>query len=134
MSNETMNQITEQFAKAFEPARAFAGLTVDHVEKLAQIQLEAARAHTELGFAQLRDALQVADAKSLQDYAAKQKDVAETVTRQVRADAEKIGELGQGFTAEAARIAEHNVAKAQAAAKPARRKAAPRGRSSGPAA
>lgn len=121
MSNATINQVSEQFSQAFEPARAFAGLTVDHVEKLANFQLEATRAYADLGLAQAREALQIADLKSFQDYAAKQKDVAETVTKRVQDDAQKLGELGKAYTEEATRLTEQSVARAQTPAKPARR-------------
>lgn len=123
MSEKTINEITEQFTKAFEPARAFAGLTLDHVEQLTRIQIEAARAYTDLGISQVREALQISDVKSLQDYAAKQKDVAETVTKRVQEDAQKLGEIGQSYTQEAAKLAERNVAELQNVAQPARRKA-----------
>jgi len=130
MTDQTINQITEQFSKAFEPARAFAGLTVNHVEKLAELQLEATRAYTELGLRQAREALHISDVKSFQDYAAKQQDVAETLTKRVQEDAQKLSELGQTYTQEATRLAEQNAAEIQKAAQPARRKASAKNRGS----
>ncbi|HKJ95954.1 MAG TPA: TIGR01841 family phasin [Gammaproteobacteria bacterium] len=130
MSNQTLNQFTEQFTKAFEPVRAFAGLNIDHFEKLAQFQLEAARAYTDLGIAQVRESLQVGDAKSLQDYVAKQKDAAETVGKRVNEDAQKLAEFGKAYTEEATKLVEQNVGSLQAAAKPAARKSAPKGNAS----
>lgn len=127
MSNQTFNQITEQFTKAFEPVRAFAGLNVDHFEKLAKFQVEAAKAYTDLGIAQVRESLQVGDAKSLQDYVARQKDVAETVTKRVNDDAQKLAEFGQAYTEEATKLVEQNVGQVKAAAKPATRKSTPKG-------
>ncbi|WP_435104024.1 phasin family protein [Arhodomonas sp. AD133] len=124
MSNETITGLTEQFTKAFEPTRAFVGLTVDHIEKLAQVQIEAAKAYTDLGIAQTREALQISDAKSLQDYVARQKDVAETVTKRVSDDAQKLGELGTSYTEEATKLVEQNIGQVQGAAKPASRQAA----------
>lgn len=131
MSRETIHQVSEQLGKAFEPARAFAGLTVDHVEKLANFQLEATRAYADIGITQAREALQVADLKSFQDYAAKQREVAEAVTQQVQDDARKLGELGKAYTEETTRLTEQNAAQIRTAAKPARRKGTGKGGSAG---
>lgn len=124
MSNQTINQATEQFAKAIEPTRAFVGLTVDHMEKLMQLQFEATKAYSDLAIAQARGALQVSDAKSFQDYVAQQKDVAETVSKRVNDDAHKLAEFGKAYTDEATKLVEQNVGQIQGAAKQATKKSA----------
>ena len=126
MTQDIFAQAAEQFTKLSAPAKQLNSLVVAHIEKLAQFQLEAAKAYTDTGIGQLRSALDVNDAKSLQDYVANQQKVAEAVAAKLKADAEALVQLNQGFAGQVQKLAQEGVATATAAtaaAKPARKTA-----------
>lgn len=124
MVDKTFNQFSEQFTKSFEPARRFAALTLDHMETVSRFQFEAAQAYIDLGVQQSREALRISDAKSFQEYVAKQRDVAETVSKKINEDAQKLADYGKAYTEEATKLAGENVSDIQAAATPKQKKSA----------
>lgn len=92
------------------PARKFNALVVDNAEKMVSLQLESARSYTDLGIKQLRDALEVSDAKSFQDYVSNQAEVAKTVAEKAQKDAQKLADIGQSFATEWQKLAQENIA------------------------
>ena len=78
MANETINRINEQFEKTvFGPARSYASIVTDHAEAVAGIQLEAAKAYTDLALQQVRAAADIRDVEGWKSYVAGQSEVAE---------------------------------------------------------
>lgn len=115
MTSQTFDSINEQLQKTFlGPARDFTAATLDHVEKLAAIQYEAARAYTDLGVQQARSALQIRDAAGFQSYVADQQKLAETVGKRVKGDADQIAALSKDFVQKAQQTAQASAAAAQA--------------------
>jgi len=92
------------------PARKFNALMVDNAEKVVSLQLEAARSYTDLGVKQLRDALEINDVKSFQDYVSNQTELAKTVAEKAQKDAQKLADIGQNFATEWQKLAQENVA------------------------
>lgn len=125
MFEEIFEKTNAQLNDLLAPAKKFNALVVDNFEKLAQFQLDAVRSYTDLGLEQLRAALEVSDAASLQAYVSNQQKVAETVGKKLTADAETLANLSKSFTVEVQKLAQENVtnlaqfaqAKAKAAAK-----------------
>ncbi|APX94460.1 phasin family protein [Halomonas sp. 1513] len=112
MSN--FNFDTKQFeTMMFGPARAFAALSVDFTEKLVNAQLEAAKAYTDTGVAQLRSLMEVKDAEGLKSYMEGQQNVATEFTERLKADADKVVALQQDFAKDSQKLTEENVQKAQ---------------------
>ncbi len=124
MYQELFGKSTAQLEDLIAPARKFQGLVVDHFTKLADFQLDALRAYTDLGLEQLRAVKNVGDAKSFQDYVSSQSKVAKTVGDKVTKDVNTLAALNKDFTAEVQKLAQENVAKFGQAAKPAAPKAA----------
>ena len=117
MQNFDTKQFTEQFESMFfGPARAYASLSVDYAEKLTNAQLEAGRAYTETGMAQLRALLDVKDAEGLRSYMEGQQKVAKDLTERLKGDAEKVVSLQQDFVQQSQKLTEDNVKQAQATA------------------
>ena len=116
-----------QFAELLGPARKFNALVLDNLEKVANFQLEAARSYTGLGIEQLRSALEVSDAQSLQAYVASQQKAAEAVSKKLSSDAETLAALSKDFTVEVQKLAQENVTSlAQFAQNKAAKAAAPK--------
>ncbi|PMR72663.1 phasin family protein [Billgrantia endophytica] len=105
---------TKQFeAMFFGPARAYAALSVDYTEKLVNAQLDATKAYTETGLAQIRDLMNVKDAEGLRTYMEGQQQVAKDLTERLKGDAEKVVSLQQDFVQKSQKLAESNVKQAQ---------------------
>lgn len=103
-------QIAIDPSKLAAPVRKFNALVVDHLEKFAQFQIEAARSYSDLSLEQLRAALTVKDAASLKRYVDEQGKVAEALGRKFSADAETLVGLSKDFTVEVQKLAQENVA------------------------
>ena len=89
---------TQQFDSLFfGPARAYASLAVDYTEKLAHAQLDATKAYTDTGLAQLRTLMTVKDAEGLKSYMEGQQKVAKDLAERLKGDAEKVVALQQDF-------------------------------------
>ncbi|MFG6178396.1 phasin family protein [Halomonas sp. THAF12] len=113
MQNFDTKQFTEQFESLFfGPARAYAGLSVDFAEKLTSAQLEAGRAYTETGLAQVRALLDIKDAEGLRSYMEGQQKVAKDLTERLKGDAEKVVSLQQDFVQQSQKLTEENVKQA----------------------
>ena len=109
MSNETLNTVNEQIQKLVAPSRSFIGLSVEQAEKLVSLQLETAASYMELGFQQVRAALDVKDPKGLQAYVEGSRKVAEDLGERVKGDAEKVVSLQREFAEKAQKLAQDNV-------------------------
>lgn len=108
---------TQQFdALFFGPARAYASLAVDYTEKLAHAQLDATKAYTDTGLAQLRTLLTVKDAEGLKSYMEGQQKVAKDLAERLKGDAEKVVALQQDFAQQSQKLTEENVKQVQATA------------------
>lgn len=129
MYEEMFEKANAQFGEAMAPARKFNALLLDNMEKLANFQLEAVRSYTDLSLSQLRSALEISDAQSLQAYVSNQSKVAETFGQKLAEDANTLASLSKDFGAEVQKLAQENVTvltqvaqsgqqKAAAAAKP----------------
>jgi len=110
MIEETLSKTTEQAEKLFiGPARTYAGLAIDHAEKLFSVQLDAARAYSEVGLKQLRAALAVKDPKSFQAYVSGQQKAASELGERVKDDAQKVAAMNQEFVAKTQKLAQENA-------------------------
>ncbi|MFW6346844.1 MAG: phasin family protein [Halomonas sp.] len=108
---------TTQFDAMFvAPARAYAAMSVDYAEKLANAQLEATKAYTDTGLAQLRTLMNVKDAEGLRSYMEGQQKVAKDLAERLKGDAEKVASLQQDFVQQSQKLTEENVKQAQATA------------------
>ncbi|QFU01418.1 Phasin protein [Halomonas sp. THAF5a] len=113
MQNFDTKQITEQFESLFfGPARAYAALSVDYTEKLVNAQLDAGKAYTDTGLAQLRSLMNVKDAEGLKSYMEGQQKVAKDLTERFKGDAEKVVSLQQDFVQQSQKLTEESVKQA----------------------
>lgn len=130
MYQELFGKGTAQLEDLMVPARKFQGLVVDHFGKLADFQMDALRAYTDMGLEQLRAVKKIDDAKSFQDYVAGQSKVAKTLSEKLSQDVNTLTALSKNFGAEVQKLAQENsvalerVGTTKAAATPAPQKAA----------
>lgn len=104
-----------QFENWTAPARKLNSLIVNHLAKVSEFQLEAAKSYTDLSVEQLRSMTSVSDPKSFQDFVSSQSKVAKTLAERVNRDASTLAGFGKDLTAELQKLAQENVA---AASKP----------------
>lgn len=117
MANDTIQQLNEQFEKSvFGPMRSFFAAATDHAEQVAGIQVEAAKAYTDITFKNARSALEIRDTEGLKSYVGKQPEVAKEFGERVKADAEKLTSANQSFFENAQKVTQDSVASVQKAA------------------
>lgn len=109
MYEEMLSKTNMQFDKALEPARKFNSLLVDHLEKLAAMNLEAVKSYAELSMKEVREALSIDDAQALQQYLSARGEVAKVVADRVKDDSEKLVGINQDFVKEVQKLVEENV-------------------------
>lgn len=107
-----MQQVNQQFEKTFAPVRNYTNLALDHAEKLAELQYNAAKAYVNLGLEQARAALEIKDQNDVQAFVSKQQKLAQTVADRVKGDLEKVVELQKEFADGSRKVVESGVAPA----------------------
>lgn len=110
MTNQTVTEIQKQLDSALAaPARTYAGLVLEHVEQLANLQIEAAKAYTETGVQQARAALEVKDPSDVHSYVENQQKVAKDLGERIKGDAEKLVSLNRDFAQKAQKVTEEST-------------------------
>lgn len=107
-----------QFASLTAPVKKFNAVALDSLEKLTQLQLEAAKSYADLGLGQLRAALNVSDAQSLQAYLNNQQQVAKVVGEKIAKDATVFGDLTKQFATEVQKLAQEQAQNLSSLAQP----------------
>lgn len=117
MNTVNTNEMTQQFDNMFmAPARAFMTLSVDYAEKIINAQMDASKAYTDTGIAQMRQMMNVKDAEGLRSYMESQQNVAKELAERAKGDADKVVSLQQDFIQKSQKLTEDNVKQAQTAA------------------
>ncbi|CAM3615329.1 MULTISPECIES: phasin family protein [Halomonas] len=117
MNTVNTNEMTQQFDNMFmAPARAFMTLSVDYAEKMINAQMDASKAYTDTGIAQMRQMMNVKDAEGLRSYMESQQNVAKELAERAKGDADKVVSLQQDFIQKSQKLTEDNVKQAQTAA------------------
>lgn len=117
MNTVNTNEMTQQFDNMFmAPARAFMALSVDYTEKMINAQMDASKAYTDTGIAQMRQMMNVKDAEGLRSYMESQQNVAKELAERAKGDADKVVSLQQDFIQKSQKLTEENVKQAQTAA------------------
>ncbi|MBA1146445.1 phasin family protein [Ectothiorhodospiraceae bacterium WFHF3C12] len=112
MTNDFMSQFgkfSESAEKFFGPMREMATLNVDYLEKVAELQMDAAKAYADLGLKQVRAATSVSDVQGLQDYVKAQGETVNTVSKRVQEDAQKVVTLSKDYADKAQKLAQSNA-------------------------
>lgn len=115
MMNPTIEQMNKQFEQLVSgPARSFAELSINHLEALVSNQVELSKSYADLGFKQVRAALDIKAPADVQSYIESQQNVARELGERVKADAEKVVSLNRKYAEQAQALTQKSV---QAAAK-----------------
>ncbi len=110
MSNEAVTQMQSQIEKTVAgPARTYASLMLDHFEKLATLQFEAARTYADTGVQQARAALEVKNPSDIQAYFDNQQKVARELGERIKGDFDKVASLNQAFAQNAQKVAQESA-------------------------
>lgn len=109
MTFEDLFKTNAQFATLTAQAKKFNALALSNLEKLTQLQLDNAKSYTDLGLNQLRAALEVNDAQSLQAYVSNQQQLAKSVGEKIAKDASVYGDLAKQFATEVQKLAQEQA-------------------------
>ncbi|MDQ2697012.1 MAG: TIGR01841 family phasin [Pseudomonadota bacterium] len=109
MSNEILNNVTEQFKPVVASARELNQLAVASLEKVVKLQLASLQSYTDLVIANLKAAVEVQDVEGLKDYLTRQGELAKAVGEKLVQDAKDLTEVGNQFNADATRIVQNSV-------------------------
>ncbi|MCP1677114.1 phasin family protein [Natronocella acetinitrilica] len=124
MNEQIFKDYSEQFDKIFGgTARAYGALALSHAETIFNIQLEAARAHSDIGIKRARAALELRTPEDVQAYIKDQQEVGREIGERVKSDAEKLVSLNQEFVQKARSLSEESAGNLNKAAKSNVRKA-----------
>ena len=111
---ENIDQAQQQFASVFSgPASSFAGKMLDYTEKLANVQREALDTYTEIGFRQMRSAIEVRSADDLRNYMEEQQEAAKKAGEQMKSDMEKIQSINQEFMQQSQELTQNAMQRGQ---------------------
>ncbi|RZU98400.1 phasin family protein [Spiribacter vilamensis] len=125
MASKTINQVNEQVETGvFAPMRSFFHTVTGHAEKIAGIQIETAKACTDMAFRNAYAALEIRDVEAMRNYVGKQPEVAQQFGERLKADAEKLVDAHKAFVEDAQKVTQDNVAQVQKAAEKAAEKGA----------
>jgi len=98
MSQDPMfDAFTDQTQRLFEPMRKLNGLMLNNLEKLTQHQLESMKRYTQMGTERMRAAADVQNADDMRDFAARQAELMNELSRQMIEDARAMTELSLAF-------------------------------------
>ncbi len=121
---EEFFKVSPQLTAVTGSAKKFNSLAMDNFEKLARFQLEAFKGYTDFGLEQMRSALDVSDAATLQTYVISQQKAAQTLGSKLTEDAQTLVELNRQFAADLQKLAQENLQGFSAAAPAKTKKAA----------
>ncbi len=110
MYNKIIESIQEQTEKFSAPIRKIGELSVEGVERLAQLHTETIRSYTDLSIEQIKKALstKITDTESLQTFITEQTESIHTVGLKVTDDIKAYVALGEDLGEEMKKIAKEN--------------------------
>ncbi|MCG5530595.1 phasin family protein [Halorhodospira halochloris] len=106
---DQINKSMQQMQKFMEPTRKMSNLMIDHAEKVAHLNLEAAREYSRLAMEQMRSAMNVRDPESMQEYLNSQNKVMQTVSSKLSEDATALADISKNMGEEVQKLAQENV-------------------------
>lgn len=117
MATDNFQQMGDALEKAFfNPARNYLAALTDHAEAITGIQIEAAKAYTEITFKEARGALDIRDAEGFKAYVSNQPELAREFSERIKNDAERVTQANQTFMENAQQVTQESVSKVQKAA------------------
>jgi len=128
---DQLNKTMQQFQKMMEPSRKLNALLLDHAEKVAHLNLEAARSYTDLAMEQMRKATEVRDPESFQNYLNDQGKVVQTMSNKFTENASTLADISKNMGEEVQKIAQENVTAMTETMQGQAEKATGKGRSAG---
>ncbi|MFP4129451.1 MAG: TIGR01841 family phasin [Halorhodospira sp.] len=106
---DQINQSMQQMQQMMEPTRKLNALLLNHAERIAHLNLEAARSYTELATQQMRKMLEIRDPESFQSYLTDQSKIMQTLSNKISEDANALADIGKDMGQEVQQIAQENA-------------------------
>lgn len=117
MEDNGMQAFGEHLERAAQPLRRAGGLMLAQAERLSDFQFGLLRAYTHFTLSRWREALEVRDPQSLQEYLLKQAHANRELGQQVSEETRRFVNAGQELASEASRLARENAEEISAAAR-----------------
>ncbi|WP_181919520.1 phasin family protein [Alkalilimnicola ehrlichii] len=93
-----------QWGDMMTPMRQFGSLMIDSMERFSDYQLEIVQSYTLYTMRQLREAMEVHDARSLREYLANQSRATEELGRKLAEDTQQLMSISQDVTNQGLRV------------------------------
>ena len=98
------------FEKFITPFKELSAITVENMEKLADLQLKALEENTKIGLEQLKNASTINDVDTLKSFLDSQAKVTKEATERALKDSRTVVEMGNTYTTEVQRIVKESLA------------------------
>ena len=92
-----------------EPSRRMARLMIEQTDRLLSMEIECARAYSDLAMEDLRAALAVSDGDSLRSFLEHHNRLMTSAARRMGDDLQSVADLSRSFGEEARRISDENL-------------------------
>ncbi|RFA26182.1 hypothetical protein CAI21_17805 [Alkalilimnicola ehrlichii] len=123
MFDQMFGSSNAQLESTLAAAKEFNRLSVNTLEKLTTLQIDAARSYTEFSLEQVRNALSIHDAQGLQEFLSSRPKAAEEFGKKVQQDLKTLTDLSTQFSTEAQKLAREQFAGIASQAKKPRKRA-----------
>ncbi|TKD64449.1 phasin family protein [Cobetia marina] len=92
--DQMFNAFAEQARSFYQPMRKLNSLVLDHMSKVAEFQMDAAKRYADTGFERARAATEVKSVEQLSEFGNRQLEVATELSQQMMDDSLKLAEMG----------------------------------------
>lgn len=109
MYSEMFKSFSEQAEKNLAPYVKFNHLFTKNIEEIAELQLAAVRAYSDLGLTQLKSISEIKDIQSLTAYNTQQIESLTKLSQQLIDDSNKFSAIAQEFKSDVEELAAENM-------------------------
>jgi phasin family protein len=109
LNSDFTGTFSAQIDRLTGPWQRTGALLLNQFERMTDFQLQALHRYAQINARQLREALQVHDDESLQEFVASRRRTAEELSQCIVEDSRTLAEIGKEFAEQAQRVAEHNA-------------------------
>jgi phasin family protein len=111
VNQDVVNSFTQQFEPVVGAVQEFNKLSLNHLEKVVNLELSNLRAYTDLGLANLRAGAEVRNVENFKNYTARQGELAQTLGNKLVEDTKTLAELNAQFNVDALKLVQEQAGK-----------------------
>lgn len=111
VNQDVVNSFTQQVKPVVGAVQEFNKLSLNHLEKVVNLELANLRAYTDLGLANLKAGAEVRNVENFKDYTTRQGELAQTLGSKLVEDAKTLAELNAQFNVDALKLVQEQAGK-----------------------